>query len=165
LAGIFAGSPPLPAWNKPIQWPSGSSKWPNVGPLGVFRTHQAGAAELLDPLERGLDVVDLDVERDAVLPRFHVAEDATADADTTLGVVVRVRDHAVAHRVVGVDLPAEQRGVERHQLGPVLRHDLEMHNCVAHDRRPFVTGWSPHRSRRHRYDDFIARGMGALTVI
>src|SRR3954454_22352007 len=158
-AGMSAGEA-YPFWNKTIQWPSGALRCPNGGALGgraialldqadpvAFRvlevpeqrpagdllgTVEPAAAELLGLLHGRLDVVDLDVERHAAVGGLHAAHDAATDADAIGAVVVRVADDAVAHRVVGVDLPPEEITEELLELGAVMAHHLKVHDCVAH---------------------------------
>src|SRR5262249_19119257 len=54
-------------------------------------------------------------------------------ADAAADPSVRAFDHAVPHRVVGVDLPAEEAAVEPAQLLAVLAGDLEPRHLVCHD--------------------------------
>src|SRR5262249_37061210 len=83
----------------------------------------------------GLHIRDVHVER-RVRTTFGRLRDPAAD---TLATAVGV-DHAVVRRVVGVDLPAEQLGVELVGSRFVLDADLEVNNWVTHRLLLFVRG-------------------------
>src|SRR6266508_1745233 len=89
--------------------------------------HDGLAAFAFDLVEVGLRVVDSDVEGD--LPGATVAPTA-ATADTA-SCVSRVYD-SIVHRIIGVDLPAEDAGVEVLQLLAVFACDLEMYYWIRH---------------------------------
>src|SRR5438105_3764316 len=88
--------------------------------------HQDPPAELLDLLQRGRGVVRLDVERDTSGTTVRCGSDPAPDG------VVLALDHPVTLRVVGVQLPAEDRGVEALKGGAVLAHDLEVDDLARH---------------------------------
>src|SRR5215216_334055 len=102
------------------------------------RRHGRLAAELLGLVERALQVVGLHVERDVGLV-LRVRSHASADA---LAVCAGV-DDPVLHRVVGVDLPAEQLRVEVLQALAVLPHDLEVDYGMAHSDASLELGSRP----------------------
>src|SRR6185437_5501901 len=84
-------------------------------------------------LQRLLDVGHGDVEGDVPAVALRALADAAADAHVAVGgLVVLAVDHPVVHRVVAVDLPAEQLAVVLLQLLAVLADDLEVHDCLAH---------------------------------
>src|SRR6185312_3179104 len=71
----------------------------------LIERHHDFAAMLLDGGERGVRIVRLDVERHMRMAWRRAAHAAT---DALAGRL----DHAVVHRVVGVDLPTEHRAIE-----------------------------------------------------
>src|SRR6266568_4336371 len=79
----------------------------------------------LDLVEVGLRIVDLNVEGDLIAAAISSA-DAAADA------LASVVDHAVVHRVIGVDLPAEDARVEVLKILSVLPRDIEPCDWVCH---------------------------------
>src|SRR5947208_4602333 len=90
---------------------------PHAGNL--VGAHYARAAEALGLGEPCVDVGHLDVEHDVSLVPVGPSGNAAADAGA-VGVRVAVAlDDSVAHRVVRVDLPAEQLRVVVDQLLPV----------------------------------------------
>src|SRR6185295_6185451 len=102
-------------------------------PHDVLGAHHALPAEALGLLQRFLDVGHGDVEGDVPAVALRALADAAADADVAVGgLVVLAVDHPVVHRVVAVDLPAEQLAVVLLQLLAVLADDLEVHDCLAH---------------------------------
>src|SRR5437016_8538579 len=72
----------------------------------------------LDRVEVGLRIVDLNVEGDPIAT-------AIASADAAADALASVVDHAIVHRVIGVDIPAEDARVDVLQLLSVLPRDLE----------------------------------------
>jgi hypothetical protein len=79
------------------------------------------------------DVVDRDVEGDMTLVAVGAAGDATADGGSFRRGVVLAVDHPVLHRIVRVDLPAEELGVVLLQLLAVLTDHLEVHDRLSHE--------------------------------
>src|SRR5436190_15359429 len=79
----------------------------SIGGVHLLRAHHALAAEALRPDERCLDVIDADVEGHMTRIAVRTLADAAADADPLGAEVFLATDEAVAHRIVGVDLPAE----------------------------------------------------------
>src|SRR3954452_12427378 len=96
-----------------------------------LRPHDPGAAEALRLLERLFDVVDRDVEGHVPLVTLGPAGDAAADPRAVRRLVPLPRDHAVAHRIVGVDLPPEELRVVAPELVAILPDHLEMHYRLA----------------------------------
>ena len=97
------------------------------------------ATELVGLGQRRLDIGNLDVEGDVALVALgHVAGDAAADPDPILAQVLLPIDRAVVHRVVGVDLPAEQLGVVAVKLVGVAADDLEVHHRLSHRSSSFA---------------------------
>src|SRR6266536_2927380 len=85
------------------------------------------ATEPLDVLQALLEPLDPRVERDVLADLAAGRVDAAGDAALGAGV-----DHAVALRVVGVDLPAEQATVEARERVEVAAGDLEPHHWCRH---------------------------------
>src|SRR5207245_737376 len=90
----------------------------------VRRLHGSAAA-LLDVAQRCIEVVHLDIERDAAGACALIAADATIDAGTGMS-------HCVA-RDSRCELPVEDVFVKALQLVSVLAEDFEVHNGVGHD--------------------------------
>src|SRR2546421_5066670 len=86
----------------------------------VLGAHDPLAAEALGLLQRLLDVRHLDVEGDVAFVAVGPLPDAAADPDAVAARVALARDHPVLHRVVGLDLPAEELGVVAPELLAVL---------------------------------------------
>src|SRR5574341_1573083 len=92
----------------------------------LVRAHQPPAAEALSPRERGLHVGHLDVEGDVPGIPLRSRSDAAADPNAVGVGVLLTRHEPVVHRVVAVDLPAEQVGVIILYLCGILTYYLEM---------------------------------------
>jgi len=99
-----------------------------------LRPEHPRPTEALGPGQRRLDVGHLDVERDVAAVALRAAGDPPADADAVAVEVAVALHQAVAHVVVGVDLPVEQLTVERPQLVAILADHLEMDDRLSHDR-------------------------------
>src|SRR5579859_7507868 len=97
---------------------------PHAGHL--VGSHHLLATEALGLLERGADVVDLDVERDVAGVAVRTGPDAAADP-------VRILDHRVVgrpHRLA--ELPAEHLAVVLAQAIPVPAYYLVMNHRLTH---------------------------------
>src|SRR5918994_7711113 len=105
----------------------------------LVRTHHPRPAEALGLGERGLDVGNLDVEGDVAVVSLRPGSDAAPDPDP-VGVDVPLALHdSVFHRVVGVDLPPEEAGVEALKLVRVLPYHLELYYRLTHSF--LLPGW------------------------
>src|SRR6266404_1024397 len=85
------------------------------------------AAEFLHFFQRRLQVLDLGVHRDALAAVLVGADAAIDSSGAATGI-----DYAVLHRVVAVDLPSKQLGVELLELILLSTHDLEMNDRCSH---------------------------------
>src|SRR5436190_4921098 len=109
----------------------------SVSGLDLLGAHHALAAEPLRLDERRLDVLDPDVEGDVAPVAVRALADAAADADPLRAEVLLAAHEAVVHRVVGVDLPAEELAVVALQLLAVLADHLEVRHWCSHYVTPF----------------------------
>ena len=86
----------------------------DFGPGDGLRAEHALSTKLFGLGEGGLNIRDLDVERDvARVVGGRATADAAANADPVGVRVAFSADAPVSQRVVGVDLPAEELGVRR----------------------------------------------------
>src|SRR3954468_19710885 len=89
--------------------------------------HDERSAKLDDALRGGRDVVHLDENLDEVMRFWRGRPDPAVNAALGTGI-----HDAVAHRVVCVDFPAEQSGVESLQLLGLAGYDLPRHHGLSH---------------------------------
>src|SRR5437764_13862078 len=114
----------------------------SVRGLDLLGAHHAPAAEALRLGERRLDVLDSDVEGDVALVAVGALADAAADPDPLRAEVLLPADDAIAHRIVGVDPPAEELAVVAAQALAIPADHLEVRYRCSHLFGPFW-GCSP----------------------
>src|ERR1700730_18064917 len=91
----------------------------------IHRRHDGLAAPTLRVVKGSLEVGDLHVPGEMLVA---IGRGADATGDAPFGRL----DHPVVHGVVGVDLPPEERRVERLKRSGVRTCDLEVNDRVCH---------------------------------
>src|SRR5829696_1674936 len=127
--------------------------------------HHATASQLLDLIERGAHVRDLDVEGNVAVVALRPGADAAADSHP-LGVRVALAgDDVVLGRTAGrrgVEAPSRELGIKAPQLADVVSDDLEVHYWLTHFR--FLSAPAGGAIARNSYGPGTSLGLIGISL-